>query len=543
MAARRGLFFLIQIMGTLLSRLSGLIRLQVQGVVLGAGEWNDLFLFSQQLPMLLRSLLGEEPLKQAFLPQLKHHQVSTENGEGATQVSFPRRFLGWYLRLLAVGLIGVSLGLPLVTWLMAPGLTPESRWTVAWLSLLAFPGLVFIGLSGYVMVFLYTEESSRGHWVTSLCPIAFNGGMALCGLMGLLDPDRALTWFAIGFSVGGLGQFLLQLPFWQQRTERGRSLLVPEFRGDTPHLDRVRHQWWPSVYGSALLQINITVDRMIGSYLTAGSVTALSYASRVFQLPIGAIGVSTSVALHSTMARQFAQGDRQGLRHGFRWGVLNIVFLVVPMMVVFLVAAEPLSLLLFAYGRFSPEGARRTALALQLYSIALVPYCLNQFLRMCFSAIEEVHTRIRIDTVTVALNAALSVVLAWAAPQIGLPGFAGLALGTALASTIQIGWYIVGYARDVGFAEEPGFTRGLLTEAGRMAAAGALAGALAWAAALGLSGLLGGWTESSGRVGLAVELVVQCSIAGGGYLVLCHLLGVSGPRQLVEKLLRRVRKI
>lgn len=533
MAGRPGVFFFIQVIGTLISRVSGYVRQVVQNMILGAGITQDLFIAGLQVPNLLRALFAEEAIKAAFLPVLKryHHQASPEDFR-----VFLQRFRQWLVMLLGGVSMAVVLGMPYLTAFFFSGFTAEEQAVVTQLARIATGMLIFVGLSGYVMTCFYGMETNAGHWVTSLCPIAFNGSVVVCGLASLWHPAFRLELFAFGIVLGGFGQLLVQLPFL------GRIRNTPPTEGATTldpkaGLKEVRQQWWPAALGAAVLQINVSVDRFLASFLETGGITALYNAARLFQLPTGVLGVSTAVSIHASLARAHDNGDREAFRRDLSWGLGNVLFFAVPLTVVFAVAGSQVCVVLFEYYNFGPEGVRRVALCLSFYAIGIVAYCSNQVLRTAYSAIKDVSARAWIDGFSVASNIGLNLGFLYAFRELGREMYPALALGLSCSALLQMTLYVnllksdrrLGRDFRLGGAFWRETIRVVLCSAGM---AGVGVGLLQVELPL----------EVDFRVVRAVELALVVAGMGATYLLGCGILGVRHMTAITKRLRRIVRR-
>ena len=123
----------------------------------------------------------------------------------------------------------------------------------------------------------------------------------------------------------------------------------------------------PATVGSAETQIALFADTIIASFLAAGSLSALYYADRLNQLPIGVIGIAAGTVLLPEMARRIAAGDEAGARHSQNRAVELTLLLAVPCMVAFLLVPELIMRALFGRGAFTAANAQAAGATLAAY--------------------------------------------------------------------------------------------------------------------------------------------------------------------------------
>ncbi len=428
---------MIQSIGALLSRFSGMIRLQVIGALLGVSALNDIFQVAFGIPNLIRAVVAEEAVKNALVPVLKDYQGKATEDD---LLSFSEAIFRLAVTVfVAVVILGILLA-PVIVWMAAPGFTPAEKSLASSLMRIIFPFIFFIGIASLLMGYLYSKETSAGHGYTALAPIAFNGGCILVASLAFWGRfhDQAVYLISLGIVLGGLLQLLVMIPYFKRISPLRLSVFFkPTLRSLHRGVSEVKRQWTPSVLSGAVGEISVIIDRIIASFLAAGSITGLAYAARVFQVPIGVIGVSTSVSLHSTMARHWASGNLPGFLSTLFWGIRRILFFTVPIFLFFTIYSQPLTSILFEYGKFDARGSLYTSYALTFYSIGIVFFCLIRLLKTTYSSILDNRTYALVNVITVGVNAFCSLSLVLLFKSLGLLPLGGLALGTTISAGFQ----------------------------------------------------------------------------------------------------------
>ena len=323
-----------------------------------------------------------------------------------------------------------------------------------------------------------------------------------------LPPEQVVIGWALGTLLGGLAQFLVQVPSLRRLGWRFR----PEWAPRDPGLLRIARLMAPATAGLAAVEVNIVVNSHFASR-EAGAVSWLDFAFRLLYLPIGLFGVALGTIATAGLARRAAEGDMDGLRNTLRQSLSMLAYLTVPATVGLMVLGVPVVRLIYERGRFTPADTQATAVALLLYSFGLVGYTGVKVLAPAFYALGRPRVPLVASVSAVATNLLVVLLLH------GALGFRAIALGTALGSLVNAGLLVGLFEKRVGGL----FGHGLFRPIARMALAAAVMAGLAWLAAAGLERLVG--TRGLGAQ-LATGLLPV--VAGVGlYVLLTHALRVG----------------
>jgi putative peptidoglycan lipid II flippase len=188
----------------------------------------------------------------------------------------------------------------------------------------------------------------------------------------------------------------------------------------------------PATVGSAGTQIALFADTIIASFLATGALSALYYADRLNQLPIGVIGIAAGTVLLPDMARRITAGDEAGARHSQSRAIELTLLLSVPCLVAFLLVPELIMRALFNRGAFTAADAHAAAMTLMAYAAGLIPFVLMRTASVTFLSRGDTSTPVKALFVAVAVNVALKVLL--------MDGYAqvGLALATSVGAWINL---------------------------------------------------------------------------------------------------------
>jgi putative peptidoglycan lipid II flippase len=415
-------------LATLLSRVLGFIRDVVMARAFGAGLTTDAFFVAFRIPNLLRRLLAEGALSTAFVPVFTNYLVTQPRAEVARMIRSVAAAL--LLSLCAVSLLGILLAQWIVT-LMAPGFSavPQKADLAVRLTRLMFPYLLFVGLAALAMGVL---NAHRRFFAPALGPVALNVSMiaAVLFLAPRLDPP--INGLAIGVLVGGLGQFLIQIP----ALRRVGVSLVPSSELSHPALARIAALLGPSVVALAALQLNVFVNTLLASLLPEGSISYLYYADRVMEFPLGVFGIAVATAALPPMAEQAARQDWARLTATLNFALRLSCFVAVPASVGLLLLRTPIVRVLFERGEFRSPDTLATAWALGFYALGLTAFASVRIVAQTFYALGDVKTPVRAGALSVLLNVVFALILMWPLAH------GGLALASSCASAFNV-WYLL----------------------------------------------------------------------------------------------------
>lgn len=401
---------------TALSRILGLVRDVVIADLFGASRAYDSYLIAFMIPHLLRRLLAEGALSSAFIPIFTERLTKDGPDRAARFAStvFTAALI-FFPGLVVVGVLFAPVYVPF----FADGFSPDQLDLTIRLTQITFPFIALVGLAAIVMGVLNSYER---FFAPAFAPVLFNVGVILSAFALLRFFAEPIYALAVGVLVGGLGQLLFQIPYlkdcWRYR---------PQLNLRDEGLHKLLKLMLPSVAGLAIFQINSIVDNKLASHLAEGSISALQYAIRLFQLPLGLFVVSVGSVILPKLAAHAAETDTQSFAQTLRESAKLSLFILLPATAGLLALAQPIIQLLFEHGHFTPEDTRLTVYALINYLPGLIGYALAYLLTRAFYALQDTRTPLLIGAVTVALNVIFDYAL------VGPMGVGGLALATSVA--------------------------------------------------------------------------------------------------------------
>jgi putative peptidoglycan lipid II flippase len=215
--------------------------------------------------------------------------------------------------------------------------------------------------------------------------VVFNVVMIAAAL--LCSSTMGVVSLAIGASLGSLAQFGMQLPFLAKYGLRYR----PRLRVDVD-VHQLSILAIGAFLSTVIVPLTTFIDRALASLLFPGAVAALNYAFLLFLLPASLCVVPLSTVLLTDLASLYHQRDFVSLQRQAQSALRLVLLLTLPVTVLGVLFAEPLTRLVYEYGRFQAADTVRTAQAVRAYVIGLPCYAGVHLLSRNFYAIQDTMT-------------------------------------------------------------------------------------------------------------------------------------------------------
>jgi putative peptidoglycan lipid II flippase len=425
---------------TLLSRVTGFARDIILARALGAGLIADAFVVAFRLPNHFRAIFGEGAFNAAFVPTYSR-TLEQEGAETATR--FAGHVNAWLLLSQIVLLALAWVFTPQLVRLLAPGFADEPEkfaLTVA-LTRVTFPYLLCVTL---VTLHSGVLNANRRFAAAAFAPVLLNLSMIAALALAFLFPNAGFA-AAVGVLVAGLLELALVMGA-ARRIGALAPLSRPALSEQVKHFFKVLV---PAVIGSAGVQIAIFADTIIGSFLPTGGPSSIYYADRIYQLPIGVLGVAAGTVLLPEMSRRLAAGDEGAAFHAQNRTMALTIALAAPFFVAFLTIPDAIMRGVFRHGAFTEADALASAAVLAAYGLGLPAVLLIRSAVASFQARGDTMTPMVVSLVAVAINVALKIAF-W--KQYGAPA---LAAATAVGAWINVA-LLTGLALKRGWMKPDG---------------------------------------------------------------------------------------
>ncbi|MFV2001611.1 MAG: murein biosynthesis integral membrane protein MurJ [Paracoccaceae bacterium] len=459
---------------TLASRILGFLRDVLIASYLGTGVAHQAFVAAFTLPNLFRRFFAEGAFNMAFVPMFSKKLAAGDDAEGFARDAFSA---------LAAILIALTLLAQLIMpWLIyaqVAGFAGTEKFDLAVAyGRVAFAYIIFISLAALLSGVL----NSAGRFAAAagapvLLNVFFVAAIGLAAWRGL-DIGWALVWV---IPPAGIAQMAL---VWWAARRAGFTITLRRPRW-TPELTRLAVIAAPAALAGGVVQINLLVGRQVASQFDS-AISWLYNADRLYQLPLGVVGIAIGIVLLPELSRRLQSGDgASGQAALSRAGEMALI-LTVPSAVALLVAPQALVSVLFERGAFTADDTDKTALAVAVYGLGLPAFVLQKVLQPLYFAREDTRTPFRYAVIAMVINAALAIGLA---PFIG---YIAAAIATTVAGWVMLALLSLG-ARGLGEAAR--FDARLRRCAWRIVAASLLMGVVLWGMLLLIGPMFGhpGW--------------------------------------------------
>lgn len=499
---------------TMMSRVLGFARDILLAAVLGSGPIAEAFVVAFKLPNLFRRLFAEGAFNSAFVP-LFARQLEGEGKKSARQ--FAEEAFAVLLTTLLVFTAIAQLTMPWLMYVIAPGFadTPDKFAMSVVFTQIAFPYLLFMSLVALLSGIL----NSLGKFAAAaFAPVLLNIVLIAALTLGAPhfdNPGFALVW---GVAFAGLAQFAM-LAWAAHRAGFLPRLRLPRM---TPGVKRLVILGIPGAIAGGIAQINLLIGTIIAS-LQDGAVTWLYFADRVYQLPLGVIGIAIGIVLLPDLARRLRADDGAGAMRSQNRALEFSMLLTLPAAAALIAIPGPIIETLFERGAFDAADTLKTQMALAAFAVGLPAFVLIKVFSPGFFAREDTKTPMRFAAIGIAVNIAGSLVLFY---QIG---FVGIAMATSAAAWVNALLLWQRLRREAHYVADARAKKRLPL----IALASALMGGLLWAAATYAGPFVspyaaalmpGGWTAQALEI-----LALGALVAGGGlvYALFCQLTGAA----------------
>lgn len=408
----------------MLSRVTGFIRDVALGAILGAGALADAFYIAFRLPNHFRAIFGEGAFNAAYIPSYSR-VLETEGGDRAKVFSAQI-----FTLLLASQIILLALALIFTRQFVgffAPGFTddPQQMQSAIFMTRITFPYLLCVTL---VTLLAGTMNANGKFAAAAFAPVLLN--ISIVGMLGcvFLFPDAG-----VAASVGILIAGLLELALMVIAVKQSNLLALFAWPTWSKDIKQFFTAFLPAVIGSAGVQIAIFADTIIGSLLPTGGVSSLYYADRLYQLPIGVIGIAAGTVLLPEMSRRFSTNDDAGALTAQNRTMALTIALAAPFFVVFLLIPDVIVRGVFQRGAFDAVASAAAASVLAAYGWGLLAVVLIRSAVASFQARGDTFTPMVVSLIAVACNVAIKI---WLFEPLGAQG---LAIATAIGAWINFG--------------------------------------------------------------------------------------------------------
>ncbi|EGQ7648498.1 TPA: murein biosynthesis integral membrane protein MurJ [Vibrio alginolyticus] len=416
---------------TFISRVLGLVRDVVVANLMGAGASADVFFFANKIPNFLRRLFAEGAFSQAFVPVLTESHAQGDMDKTRELIARAAGTLGVIVSIVTIlGVLGSGVVTALfgfgwfLDW-MYGGPAAEKFDLASVMLKITFPYLwfiTFVALSGAIL-------NTLGKFaVSSFTPVFLNVMIILAAWFISPQMSQPEIGLAIGVFLGGLVQFLFQIPF----LIKAGVMVKPKWGWRDPGVVKIRTLMIPALFGVSVSQINLLFDTFIASFLQTGSISWLYYSDRLLEFPLGLFGIAIATVILPALSRKHVDAQNEGFAQTMDWGVRMVILLGLPAMLGLMVLAKPMLMVLFMRGEFSPQDVHQASLSLFAYASGLLNFMLIKVLAPGYYSRQDTKTPVKYGIIAMVTNMVFNAIFAY------FYGYVGLAIATALSAFVNM---------------------------------------------------------------------------------------------------------
>ena len=413
-------FFLTVSGWTLISRVAGLLRDLMLAAYLGTGVIAEAFQAAFSLPNLFRRFFAEGAFNLAFVPLYTKKLAAQKDNE-----EFASEALSTLTGLLILLTLLSQLFMPYLIYAMASGFAGNDRFDLAVeLSRIIFPYIIFISLTA---LFSGILNSHRHFIAAAAAPVLLNIILIISMILSAKtkwDIGITLSW---GVFCAGIAQMSL-VYFAVRRLGIKLTLRFPKF---TPDIKKLFILAVPAILTGGVVQINLLVGRQVASYFE-GAFAWLYYADRLYQLPLGVVGIAIGIVLLPELSRALINKNSLDGQNAFNRALEFSLLLTIPAAVALIIIPLSLISVIFERGAFTNLDTISTSQALAIYGLGLPAFVLQKVLQPLFFAREDTRSPFIFALLAMFLNVSLAISLSF------YVGFLAAAIGTSISSWVMI---------------------------------------------------------------------------------------------------------
>ncbi len=454
---------------TMASRVLGFAREILILALIGPGVILDAFVAAFRLPNLFRRFFAEGAFNAAFVPMYSKRAEGDEDANG-----FAADALSGLL-LVVLALVGLGMVfMPALVWATAEGFRDDARFDIAvGYGRIVFPYILFMSLAA---LFSGVLNANGRFAAAAAAPVLLNILAISAMVLGYFVGGDVIRWLLWAIPLAGVAQLSL---VWVAADRAGIRLRPGRPRW-TPEMKHLVAVGLPAALANGVVQINLVVGQLVASQ-TEGAVSWLFAADRLYQLPLGVVGIAVGIVLLPELSRRLKADETEAARHSYSRAGEFAMALTIPCAVAFVVIPLPLVSVMYERGATDAEDSVAIAAALAIYALGLPAFVLQKLQQPLFFAREDTKSPFRYALVAMAVNGGLAFgllpVIGWLSP----------AVAATCSAWVMSGLLALG-ARQYG--EVAKFDNQFRSRLIRVLVAAATMGAAVWTLALALNGAL-----------------------------------------------------
>ncbi len=479
-----------------MSRILGFVREILILSLIGPGPLMDAFVAAFRLPNMFRRFFAEGAFNAAFVPLFsKKYEADEDAKRFATDALNGLALITLTLTALAM------VFMPGLVWLTAAGFEGDSRFdmTVGF-GRIVFPYIFFMSLAA---LFSGILNATGRFAAAAAAPTLLNVFVIAAMTAAYILEQEVIEWLIWIIPFAGVAQLALT---WGAAARAGFALIpgIPRF---TPDMRILLTTAVPAALATGVMQINLVVGQLVASRFE-GAVSWLFAADRLYQLPLGVVGIAVGIVLLPDLSRRLKANDTSGAKDALSRAAEFSMALTLPSAVGLAMIALPLVSVLFERGATTADDVAAIAVATTIYGMGLPAFVLQKVQQPLFFARGDTRRPFHYALIAMVVNAGLAFGLL---PWIGwmAPAVAAVVAGWLMVALLAIG------ARPMGDVAR--FDKRFWKRLPRLILSSAVMGVVLWFVHITLASSLG----TSGIRYIALLVLVLAGISS--FFVTAHL--------------------
>lgn len=411
---------------TISIKLIGFVREIIIAAKFGTTEVVDIFVAVQTIPTVILSILGGA-LAAVLVPMII--RLRSENEEVRLKTLLNNVFSLTTLVMLVISILAFIFVEPIVD-VYVFGFDEAARASTVELFQIVILTFVVIGLISLTSSVLNAYQIFV---VPALGAAIYSLGI-IVGIVFFAD-TYGIKSLIIGYAIALVIQLVILLVTF---VRRGLSFRFRIERNED--LKKFGQLLFPFLISIGVFQLNVIVDKMMASTLPEGNLAALNYAYRVTQLPIALFVGTLVLPLFPLLAESIARKDTKDAKMLLRRSNRLLGILLLPIIGVFIVLAEPIIAIIYQRGSFDEHSLKLTSLSLIFYTFMILPFAMRDIITRVLYSLQDTWTPVINSVFIVTLNIILMVIFV---PIFGIIAVAGATSIAAIFGYIRIRYKLV----------------------------------------------------------------------------------------------------
>lgn len=404
---------------TMSYRIIGFIREMLIAYSLGASLESDAYYLAFTTPNLIINLIAFGAISSVAVPIfVKYIDINDINSVSRV---FNKTASIMFVVLVILTIV-LMLNTNIIVKVLAPGFSGNTFELSVILIEKMLPSIIFIGLLGLIISVL---QSFKEFFIAAFSNFIFNLILVIFSIVFIYYRDILILAYAV--PIAAFIQFLVVV----LRLKSKHISLKFDLNTNDKDVCLLFQLLLPILFGTIVTQINFAVGRGFASTLEQGSLSALNYADKLINLPIGVLVGSVLVVIYPSLASSINNNDQNSLSNIIEKSSKAIFFITIPIIIIFNFLSIPIVNVLFERGDFSNNNTLVTASALASYSYGIIGMAFTALLNKIFYAYKDTWTPLKISLISMILNICLIFIL--------LPnwGYRGIALSFSISSILN----------------------------------------------------------------------------------------------------------